>query len=550
MATERSSSTGVKSLRAMFEGVKTENDAHAKTAGAAGIGAADRPLSKVRTAFVEVEPSAKLMRKMRDNVAGDDNGKENDQENVTGKLDDQTVGGARNIGTNGLGQAPHNAAQLLPLVLGNTVAEAAARDEVKKTNLSGPIKSTKPTARTVDRAIPPKFVTSNPKSTHDPSSTLQKPSTRPRTTSKVEKSQVSTNQKNDTPVQGNDTRLATENNAKAKMASAMPSNGRLGTLKVEKTRSAASPGLKAQSKVLSNLSTPPLSKSRSREVLSTRSVAPPAAAITPTAAAATPPTSHPARPKAAGVRSATGFFKPRPKSPTRPIQLPAHLVAQTASSAAKFGVTVPPPPPPPPQQQQQPQQHRPPQSAPVSRRASNISLSARPLLATTAATYAPVSRKTSTFGPPPKPKSGPPGGSAAPAGGAGGGVRPPDDFLARMMRPTTSSASKVHARVDARQSPHARPRVARKVPSCLSINESASAPSASASDANTTLSSSLSPLRAVREDRGPAAGPDDEPDLPLAAATPLLAGNDDIPSSPPLGAVPNSLDAVVENLQD
>jgi hypothetical protein len=490
MATERASSTGVKSLRAMFESNKLDSDASGKTAGAAGIGAGDKPLAKVRTAFVEVGPSAKLIKKMRSNVALAESGKENGQEAVGGKLDGHTVGGARSNGTNGV-HAPQDAAQLLPVVLGNTVAETTARDERRKANP----KPAKSTARTVA----PKSSTSNLRPTD--TSTLQKPTIRPRTMSKVEP-KVESKQKTDPPAQQNE----------AKTLRTMPSNSRLGGLKVEKTRQAASPALKAQHKVLNSLSTPPLSRSRSREVLSTHR--------TPNPTAPAAPAGHQSKP--AGVRSATGFFKPRPKSPTRPIQLPAHLVAHTSSSAAKFGAAAPPPPPEP--QSDAAPHHQPTKSAPGSRRVSNVSATttARPF--TAAAAVAAPTRKASTFGPPPKPK---------PAGGGAGAAvaRPPDDFLARMMRPTASSSSKVRA-ADAGQPPHARPRVARKVPSRLSINGSASASASNgSSEGNTTLSSTASPLRAAV--------------LPDGA---LLAGHDEIPSSPPLDAVPSSLDAVIEDL--
>jgi hypothetical protein len=509
MAMERASSTGVKSLRAMFESNKPDSDTVGKSAGAAGIGAGDKPLAKVRTAFVEVEPSAKLIKKMRSNVALADGGKENGQEPVGGKPDGQTAGGARSNGTNGF-RAPQDAAQLLPVVLGATVAETAARDETKKANP----KSAKPTTRTVV----PKSSASNLRPTD--TSNLQKPTTRPRTTSKVEPKQ-----KTDQPAQ----------QSEAKTLRAMPSNGRLGGLKVDKTRHAASPSLKAQPKAPNSQSTPPLSKSRSREVLSAHRAPNPAAPPVPNGQQ---------QPKPAGVRSATGFFKPRPKSPTRPVQLPAHLVAHTSSSAAKFGAAAafPPPPPVPPSDAAPHHQHhhrpQPAKSAPGSRRVSSVSAaSARPphvpaaaaaaSSASSSASSAPT-RKASTFGPPPKPK--PAGGGSAAAALV---ARPPDDFLARMMRPTASSSSKVRV-VDAAQSPHVRPRVARRVASRVSINgssASASASNNSASEGNTTLSSAASPLR----DAG-ALQP------PVDVGTPLLAARDEIPSSPPL-------DAVVEDLQ-
>ncbi|KAF1974270.1 hypothetical protein BU23DRAFT_567480 [Bimuria novae-zelandiae CBS 107.79] len=111
--------------------------------------------------------------------------------------------------------------------------------------------------------------------------------------------------------------------------------------------------------------------------------------------------------------SPSGFKKPRPRSPTRPVRLPSHLTAPTASYAAKHGEeaaaqklarkpsTVSKP--------------APRASAPVAKKQP----SRASLAPSTAAAKRPESRTSTTAG-------------------AGEG------FLARMMRPTASSASKTH----------------------------------------------------------------------------------------------------------
>jgi hypothetical protein len=124
-------------------------------------------------------------------------------------------------------------------------------------------------------------------------------------------------------------------------------------------------------------------------------------------------------PKPAAAASSTkesttspgGFKKPRPKSPTRPVRLPSHLTAPTASSAAKHGeeaaaqkiVRKP-------STATRPQ----PKAAPAPARKQPSRASLAP---STTTTKRPESR-------------------ASTAGGANEG------FLARMMRPTAASASK------------------------------------------------------------------------------------------------------------
>ncbi|EKD12696.1 mucin-7 precursor [Drepanopeziza brunnea f. sp. 'multigermtubi' MB_m1] len=138
----------------------------------------------------------------------------------------------------------------------------------------------------------------------------------------------------------------------------------------------------------------------------------------------------------------SGFVKPRPKSPTRPIKLPASLTAHTASSGSKTAAAGGPPP----------------TRQSVSRASGNIqsthsrqahSVSSRaPSRASTTTSKAALTRKPSTvksgstrpsLGPPPSNQSLKRRSSrqslpsSAPAD---------EGFLARMMRPTTASASK------------------------------------------------------------------------------------------------------------
>ncbi|RDI77615.1 hypothetical protein Vi05172_g12410 [Venturia inaequalis] len=122
--------------------------------------------------------------------------------------------------------------------------------------------------------------------------------------------------------------------------------------------------------------------------------------------------------RSGGTITTGGFVKPRPKSPTRPVQLPAHLVAPTASSAAKQGNTS-----------VQPEKTLTRRSSTISN-ASNFARSAQGGVARRPSTRQSTTQQNrrpavSSGDTPPVPRV------------------PDDSFLARMMRPTASSASKV-----------------------------------------------------------------------------------------------------------
>ena len=126
-----------------------------------------------------------------------------------------------------------------------------------------------------------------------------------------------------------------------------------------------------------------------------------------------------------------GFVKPRPKSPTRPLKLPAHLVAPTASSAAKLRASEIPAGPLSPKANGTP-----------GLRASTSGLRSRRESAVERARPAPAPAPAPAWGPPPKKKV---DGEATKKKGVveGKAVKEPDKgFLERMMRPTASSAAK------------------------------------------------------------------------------------------------------------
>ncbi len=154
----------------------------------------------------------------------------------------------------------------------------------------------------------------------------------------------------------------------------------------------------------------------------------------PTRPASKPPTAaaHGSAPKTRIPASPpqTGFHKPRPKSPTKPVKLPASLTAHTASSGSKAATAAPP------------------SRQSLSRASGSVQAGATrsPSRATTTSksglTKNPSTLRSSSsrpsLGPPPNTLKKQPSRTNLPQNA------PPADegFLARMMRPTTASASK------------------------------------------------------------------------------------------------------------
>ncbi|KAJ4129368.1 hypothetical protein NW768_007909 [Fusarium equiseti] len=148
----------------------------------------------------------------------------------------------------------------------------------------------------------------------------------------------------------------------------------------------------------------------------------------PTAAStATRPTTTTAAKKPQPLKpttSDTGFVKPKPKSPTKPVHLPASLMAPTAASGAKTG-----------------RQARPSASS------QNLSVPARPpSRASATGTGKTVKRQPSNVGRP-RPSLGPPPKKPSDPAQVKKEAPVDESFLARMMRPTQASSSKTAEKV-------------------------------------------------------------------------------------------------------
>jgi hypothetical protein len=135
----------------------------------------------------------------------------------------------------------------------------------------------------------------------------------------------------------------------------------------------------------------------------------------------------------------TGFVKPKPRSPTRPVKLPASLTAHTASSGSKLAAA----PPTGRQSLSRASGSFPGSSSEAkarSRSPSHASMPAPTESSSTSGKPSTANKPTSrpSLGPAPTSLKKQPSRPSLPAQIAPGG----DSFLSRMMRPTTSSASK------------------------------------------------------------------------------------------------------------
>ena len=154
----------------------------------------------------------------------------------------------------------------------------------------------------------------------------------------------------------------------------------------------------------------------------------------------------------------SGFVKPRPKSPTRPVKLPASLTAHTASSGSKTSTA----PQPTSRQSLSRGETSGSKAVTASQPSSRQSLSRGEISGAVQPTHSlqsqsrspsrinkpssTIARQTSTLNKSSRPSLGPPPGTLKKQSSRQSlphqGTAPDDSFLARMMRPTTSSASK------------------------------------------------------------------------------------------------------------
>ncbi|GAD93442.1 conserved hypothetical protein [Paecilomyces variotii No. 5] len=150
------------------------------------------------------------------------------------------------------------------------------------------------------------------------------------------------------------------------------------------------------------------------------------------------PTSTPSRDSAKKTTTKSSpNGKARSKSPTRPVRLPASMTAPTAASAAKTGAPS-----------RSPSRAQTPSSG-LTRKSSTLKKDA-----TGASPRVPASNVPRQ---PSRASLASPGSDRPKSRTSNVGTKPVDDsFLARMMRPTASSASKTHEKVEAKTPPRTR----------------------------------------------------------------------------------------------
>ena len=127
--------------------------------------------------------------------------------------------------------------------------------------------------------------------------------------------------------------------------------------------------------------------------------------------------------------------KPQPKSPTRPVRLPAAATSSTAASAAKLGG-------PPSRSPSRAGTTAAARKAPITKR-DVPAIKSRPAASTASATTQ-VRKKVSRPSLPPQTQEHPKSRTS---------ITPDESFLARMMRPTAASASKVHEKIETKSPP-------------------------------------------------------------------------------------------------
>lgn len=198
---------------------------------------------------------------------------------------------------------------------------------------------------------------------------------------------------------------------------------------------------------------------------------------TPKRSTTPPPSGKPANEKKQTPSNISpgGFVKPRPKSPTRPIELPSRLTQPTAAAAAK-NRNAPPP-------------------VHTNRPASRTSMSSSGKGLGRSSSVA--SRQRPSFGPPPKQ---PAKDHPVPKKEA----KVDEGFLARMMRPTQSSASKVADKVQIPTTPPRRTTPASKKPASAKsgptrrvVSKTMSATPSATATPETSKKEELSSVKAV-----------------------------------------------------
>ncbi|KAE8442745.1 hypothetical protein EG329_002885 [Mollisiaceae sp. DMI_Dod_QoI] len=414
-------SGGVRNLRAMFENKDPSppdrGRSPGESAGGASTGTSPRPLSKVRTNFVTVERNGQVGLGLRRETSGEPSMAKRRESFSIDEEDHpkQTAERKQSIAT-------EMEARKNSTVISDTIPEMAVETpppvESYKTldgaSSSAPAKET-PKA---DKAkAEDKKASSAGKTTNGHTNGTAKPTT----AKTIEKAAATKHTPRPTPISTAKTTTAPKASPKKSPLPKTPT-----TPSSRSHAQAKAPEKKVDKKVEKKIEKEPAKAPAPAQAKSASK--PPTTAASSASAKTRIPASPPQ----------TGFVKPRPKSPTRPVKLPASLTAHTASSGSKTAAA------PAPSRQS------------LSRASGNVqptnslqahhALSRSPSRASatttksTTLTRKPSTLKSSTssrpsLGPPPKELKKQTSRQSLPAAAD-------ESFLARMMRPTTASSSK------------------------------------------------------------------------------------------------------------
>ena len=472
--TVMSSNSGVRNIRAMFEAKSEYTSPPSRgrsPVGSEGTGTrstSSRPLSKVRTSFVAVERSGQLgpqlgLRRMSssgDAISGVDPGSEAKIDKLSEMARPETPktngngNGTTDISTNGVADSAPSSSVLEKVKEEETTTlprdnSHYAFDGDRDRPIDGPISSSN-------------IEDTGKKSSFNPEESTDTPTIQESQSSNADAKDITTPNKANTAQKGTPaTKSVSPTKSKSFTSRPLPirtKNDIGGSPQVKKSgetskvsNSPRTPKTPASSsnqphkvssprQPLSSTNSPkhPISGNGGKRLSEpnkepTRKTSRASIASTATIKQQTSTSTVPSR-KPTSSLATSASAKPRPKSPTRPARLPAAATAATAASAAKTGGL--------------PASRSPSRtgstivnrkSSTVNKDVSNSRLRGPQTTSTTAKTTRP-----------------PPGSNAAaerPKSRSAVGKAPDEGFLARMMRPTASSASKVHDKTDQKSSP-------------------------------------------------------------------------------------------------
>ncbi|PKS08670.1 hypothetical protein jhhlp_004723 [Lomentospora prolificans] len=397
----------VKNLRAMFEnkGDSVSPPERGRTLTPSGSAEASKPLSKVRTNFIAIEKDGRV------GLRRDHSGESSVSRR---RLSNETTEGAETVATS-VPEKPESV---------TAVDEPIKSLAVESTALpSTPTISRSTSSENPTRPVPAIAPVVSPRKTAPESKIEPAPKATPADNNQTSAAPKSPRKETrETPAKQSVESKTGNRPANLTVSSAAKGPTKPGAKSPSTVKPLASPSLReprVTHRPISPAAVPP------KKVTAASTPNKPASAAssqkpTPSSAARKPPPIHVS--PSNNLTSGVGFVKPKPKSPTKPIKLPASLMAQTTASGSKINSTR------------------------LSTGSTSVSQTPQSLPRSTSrastSTTSTLKRQSSTVGRP-RPSVGPPPKKTTQEKPAPKKEKQVDEgFLARMMRPTQSSQSK------------------------------------------------------------------------------------------------------------